>query len=286
MIEEDGLSHGTLKEAQKAAQKWIDANTGTGFWQWNEPIIGKRTIFPKVKGNDYQIIEYRVTCQETKECWFVNVTIDRNGTAQVNSSSTSDKAPSTWFESKPEDAPKWGNSGKLSLPKKGDRNPSSIHSSPSLGPDGDTYRQDFQQEAYCKITPKTYGSKILITTLENPNYEENYFMKNGEFIAKNCFETINTLIYLENDSNIFALKTVRSTPFPACQEERMQWIGAGGIRTIARDFREAGNFITTPIVVNKNAFILPTWDTVEYETLPKIDTSQLPECSPNVGRRK
>gem|GEM_PF-5959563 len=111
-------------------------------------------------------------------------------------------------------------------------------------------------------------------------------MKNGEFIAKNCFETINTLIYLENDSNIFALKTVRSTPFPACQEERMQWIGAGGIRTIARDFREAGNFITTPIVVNKNAFILPTWDTVEYETLPKIDTSQLPECSPNVGRRK
>jgi len=286
MMLEDGLPKWTLKAAQKEAQKWIDSNKDDDGWKGNNPTLGKRTIIPRLK-NDFQIIEYRVECTGKKECGFINIMINRNGAAQMSSASSTDRAPSTWLETKPEDAPK-GGTGKLKFQKTGGKIPASYSSMWSaVGPqkDNDFYRENFKKDAFCKISP---NSQIILSTMEEQQWEKIPEKKDDfPYMLGVCGTNLYLNILVKNDHGKYLLKTIQQTQLPMCQEFRAQGVDGGwGPRTISQDFLIPGRFITAPIIVNQNSFIVPSWNTVDHETLPQIDTSQLPECQPNIKSQK
>gem|GEM_PF-4629424 len=82
-----------------------------------KPTLGKRTIFPKLKGVDRQQIEYLVECNDKKNCGYITVSIKNNGMIEFSSASSSDHPPSSYVQVKKEDTPKGGN-GKLKFQKK------------------------------------------------------------------------------------------------------------------------------------------------------------------------
>lgn len=71
---------------------------GDYYWKWKEPYISSEKEFFNDNDNKASYIEYKVSCREEKDCWYVIVNID-NSDAKIPMSSSSWKTLSELMNS-------------------------------------------------------------------------------------------------------------------------------------------------------------------------------------------